>query len=140
MPVNFFIEASNFRLTDRRKIKTWINQVIKQHEQAPGDINYIFADDEYLLKINQQYLKHDYYTDIITFDQSEREGVISGDIYLSVERIKDNAFQQQHDFTSELKRVMVHGILHLIGYDDHTEEEKAEMRKKEEACLSLYQD
>ncbi|MGK7391918.1 MAG: rRNA maturation RNase YbeY [Candidatus Cyclobacteriaceae bacterium M2_1C_046] len=139
MAVNFFIETANFRLTHRTRLKNWIKKVIAEHKYSPGDINYIFADDEYLLKINQQYLNHDYYTDIITFDQSEEENTISGDIYLSVERIRENSFQQKADFVEELKRVMVHGILHLLGYNDQTPEEKEGMRKKEEACISLYQ-
>lgn len=140
MPVNFFVDNIIFQLAEKRKHKNWIKEIIERHNHKAGDINYIFSNDEYLLHINQQYLNHDYYTDIITFDQSEEEGVISGDIYISIERVKENAFQHHHDFQKELNRVMVHGILHLLGFNDHSPEEKKVMREKEEASLSLYPD
>lgn len=138
MPVNFFTEGITFNLKEKRRLKKWIKETVLQQDFSLGDINYIFSDDEYLLKINREYLKHDYYTDIITFDQSDDENIISGDIYLSVERIKDNAFQNNIEFITELRRVMIHGILHLMDYNDQSPEEKKVMRQKEEACLSLY--
>lgn len=138
MPIQFFTEDIPFQLPEKSKVKNWVKEVIKKHHYSVGHLNYIFSTDEYLLKINQNYLQHDYYTDIITFDHSEKKGSISGDIYISVERIKENAFEQSLNFHDELKRVIIHGVLHLLGFNDQTPAEKGEMRKKEEACLSLY--
>ena len=102
-----------------------------------GDVNYIFCSRSYLLELNQGYLQHDFHTDILTFDHSLEPGIISGDLYISVEQVMENAQQYQEPFLQELKRVMVHGVLHLLGYNDQTPEEQKEMRKKEEAYLSL---
>lgn len=140
MAVQFFKEEVEFDISDQRKLKSWIKAIIADHDLKTGEINYIFCNDEYLLQINKEYLSRDYYTDIITFDQSEDEKFVSGDIYISIERVRENATSSIVAFDEELKRVMIHGILHLIGYDDQTAEEKEAMTKKEEACLSLYHD
>ena len=103
-----------------------------------GDLNYIFCSDDYLLEINKQYLDHDYYTDIITFDNSEEEGKIEGDIYVSVDRVKENAIEFGANFETELRRVLIHGLLHLMNYTDTSEELKAQMRAKEDECLLIY--
>ena len=100
-------------------------------------INYIFTSDQYLLDINKQYLNHDYLTDIITFNNSTSNNLLEADIFISIERVKDNAKALQVQFIDELHRVMIHGILHLLGFDDKTEHDKAEMRKKENHYLAL---
>ena len=135
--IAFFSEDISFQIESPETIKHWIRSVIDKENHLPGNINYIFTSDAYLISMNRQYLDHDYFTDIITFDQSTDPLTISGDIYISVERVQENATQYQQSFEQELKRVLVHGVLHLIGYKDHTPEEKSEMRKKEEAYLSL---
>ncbi|MBN2637586.1 MAG: rRNA maturation RNase YbeY [Bacteroidales bacterium] len=116
----------------------WLKNVIKEEFYIEGNVGYVFCEDEYLLSINQQYLQHDTYTDIITFPlMDENSKVLSGEIYISIERIKDNAEKFQVSLRLELARVLVHGILHLCGYDDHTDEEKRQMRSKEDYYLSL---
>jgi rRNA maturation RNase YbeY len=116
--------------------KEWIFKIIALESVHPGDINFIFCQDDYLLKINQQYLTHDFYTDIITFDYCEGN-LISGDIFISVDRVRENAQNMNVSFDQELHRVMAHGILHLIGYKDGTDTDKELMRAKEDSCLSL---
>lgn len=113
----------------------WISDIISNEGYALVELNYIFCTDEYLLDINQQYLQHDYYTDIITFDNSENENEIEGDIFISVERVKENAKDLNLPFLKELKRVMAHGVLHLCGYGDKTPDEIALMRKKEDEAI-----
>jgi probable rRNA maturation factor len=114
----------------------WLFNTIEKEGFSTGDINVIFCDDEYLLGMNQQYLQHDYYTDIITFDYSE-DGLISGDLFISFDRVKDNAASLSIDFDQELKRVMVHGILHLCGYGDKSPEDKEKMTAMENLYLEL---
>lgn len=139
LEIHFFYEScGEFIITEPEKIASWISGIIESNNYTLCFLNYIFCDDEYLHKINLEYLDHDTYTDIITFDNSENELEVEGDIYISIERIKENAELLKTTFGNELHRVLAHGVLHLIGYNDKTEEEKIEMRKKEEACLSLY--
>lgn len=139
MPVRFFQEETDFTPTQKNQLKNWIKTVIEREKASPGEINYIFCSDEYLLRINKEYLNHDYYTDIITFNQSEYDDTVHGDIYISIERVKENFKTTSASFEEELRRVMIHGILHLLGFADHTKAEKKKMREKEDACLSLYQ-
>jgi rRNA maturation RNase YbeY len=101
-------------------------------------LNYIFCSDEYLLEINKQYLDHDYFTDIITFDNSEEDKQLEGDIYISVDRVRDNAATFHTDFDSEMRRVLIHGLLHLVGYEDSSEALKTAMRAKEDEYLRLF--
>ena len=115
---------------------SWLEDVIKTENKKLGEINYIFCDDEYLLKVNQDFLDHDYYTDIITFDYVKGK-TISGDIFVSLPRISDNAKNLVKDFNSEFHRVLAHGILHLMGYKDKTEEEITVMRQKEDFYLNV---
>jgi len=117
--------------------KIWIKNVLEVYKKTAGSIFFLFCSDEALLKINQQFLNHDYYTDVITFNQSSSENVISGEIYISVDRILANAALLKLDFSQELHRVLIHGILHLIGFNDTTERERKEMRKREQISLSL---
>ena len=135
--VHFFNQDISFKLPKSRSTKNWINEVIHLEKKQPGHLNYIFCSDERLLEINQKYLNHETFTDIITFDNSEEEGVIEGDIFISIERVKENALTLQTDFMEEVHRVIIHGILHLAGHTDKSKEEKAIMRKKEDAYLSL---
>ncbi|MDO6491379.1 MULTISPECIES: rRNA maturation RNase YbeY [unclassified Cellulophaga] len=134
--IDFHYETG-FSLKDNTKYIDWINRIIASEEHLVGDINYIFCDDAYLLNINQQYLDHDTYTDIITFDYTDGK-VISSDIYISVERVKENAVDFKVDFDVEMLRVMAHGVLHLAGYKDKSTEEAALMRSKEEEKIKLF--
>lgn len=119
------------------KTTTWLQQLIIHEGKKVGKINYIFLSDDGLLKVNQEYLQHDYYTDVITFDYVKGK-TISGDIFVSLPRISDNANAHSKDFTSELHRVLAHGLLHLCGYKDKTDEEKTEMRSKEDFYLNTF--
>ena len=134
MPIKFFNEDTNFQLKKRIKLKKWINSVIQDEGFVQGDLNFIFTSDKYLLSINKEYLSHNYYTDIVTFNYCE-EPYINGDIFISVDTIKNNSTRFTVTFLEELHRVMIHGILHLIGYDDQSDEEKEAMRQKENYYL-----
>ena len=114
----------------------WIDQVAASYQREVGELTYIFCSDPKILEINNQYLQHDYYTDTITFDYSEG-GVISGDIFVSLDTVKSNSEKFETPYTEELLRVMIHGILHLCGFGDHTDEEEKEMRRMENQALSL---
>ena len=132
--INFFSEDVNFELSHQSNYQKWIEEVIHFHNKIPGNINFIFCSDEHLLTINVEYLNHDYYTDIITFDYTENS-IISGDLFISIDRVKDNANTIGTNFIDELNRVCIHGVLHLLGYKDSTEEEKNTMRSLENDCL-----
>ncbi len=121
----------------KRLISAWIKEVAQLHGKTTGEISYIFCDDEKILEVNRQYLQHDYYTDIITFDDNEGDK-INGDIFISLDTVADNAKEFDVTFENELHRVMIHGILHLCGQDDHSKEERAEMIRKENEALSLF--
>ena len=134
--INFNYEAS-FKLANEDSYKAWISAVCESDGFNLGELNYIFCDDAYLLKINRTYLQHDDYTDIITFDYTIGK-VASGDIYISVERVKENADLFAVSFENELLRVMAHGVLHLMGYKDKSEEHTAQMRAKEEEKIKMF--
>ena len=127
----------DFEFHDQESSKEWLKNVIREEQKYVGDIVYVFTEDEYLHSINLDFLNHDTFTDIITFDTSEDARIISGEIYISVERVADNARTLRKDFQDELSRVLVHGVLHLIGYGDKTPEEKTEMTAKEDYYLNL---
>ena len=127
----------DFKLLNKARIKKWLSEVIVSEEKREGDINYIFCDDYYLLQINQQYLNHDTLTDIISFDYSVGNE-LHGDIFISTERVRENAIDFNVVFEEELKRVMVHGILHYCGYKDKTEEEEFLMRQKENEKTAMF--
>ena len=133
-----FHTETTFKIFPKRKYKAWINALILSKEKKVGNIHYIFCGDEYLLEINKKYLQHDTYTDIITFDYSENE-VLSGDIFISIERVRENAEKYQISFQEELLRVLSHGVLHLIGYRDKTEKEIKEMREEENRAILLFE-
>lgn len=134
--INFHYE-SEFRLTKETKFSDWINRIIISEGFVTGDINYIFCNDEYLLGINQKYLNHDTYTDIITFDYRTGK-LLNSDIYISEERVSDNAVEFKVDFSEELLRVMAHGILHLCDYKDKSVNDSVLMREKEEEKIKLF--
>ena len=127
----------DFEITDEQVYSDWISNIISSENKTEGEINYIFCDDDYLLEINQQYLNHDTLTDIISFDYS-LGNEINGDIYISIERVKDNAIDFNVSFEDELKRVLAHGILHYCGYKDKTESDEQLMRSKEDEKIKLF--
>ena len=137
MAISFSTENIDFELEDKTKVKKWISEVVKAQGKKVGQIGYLFCDDVYLIEANRTYLNHDTYTDIITFDYVVGD-IISGDIMISVERVKENATKFSTSFEQELHRVIIHGVLHLLGQKDKLESEAAEMRKKEEAALFLW--
>ncbi len=122
---------------DTTTTKAWIQEVIQAERCKLSLLNFIFCDDAYLLEINQAYLQHDTFTDIITFDNSEDGLELEGDIFVSVERVRENAQHLQEDYSTELYRVIIHGVLHLIGYADKTSTEQQEMRDKENIYLEM---
>lgn len=138
--IQFFYEDTDFVLHQADKITSWIAHTIQEEGYQLESISYIFCSDEYLHKVNVEYLDHDYYTDIITFDNSDQvEDIVEADIFISIDRVEDNAQEQETQFLHELRRVIIHGVLHLVGYNDKGEDEKQLMREKENAYLSLPQ-
>lgn len=135
--VCFFFEHKKFNLEKRGELKVFIESLFKREKKTLSSINYIFCSDKKLLEINRKFLNHDCYTDIITFDLSESDST-QAEIYISVDRVKDNTKSLGISFKSELHRVIFHGALHLCGYKDKTKDQKAEMRVKEEYFLSQY--
>lgn len=152
--INFQTENIKFTLKNKTLLKTWIKSIIDKKKQKTGEITFVFCSDDYLLNINKQYLHHDTYTDIVTFDYSTDNPVkvsklgnfkkkekasrtISGDIFISIDRIKENAEKYSKSFGNELNRVIIHGILHLLGYTDKTKTTKEEMTEQENSCLNI---
>jgi len=129
-----FNYETGFILEDETSLKNWINAVASEQEFEVGEINYIFCDDAYLHKLNVEFLDHDTLTDIISFDNSLGK-LLNGDIFISVERVKDNADDFKVSFQEELHRVMIHGILHYMGYKDKSEDEKKVMREQENLAI-----
>ncbi|SHI86692.1 rRNA maturation RNase YbeY [Flavobacterium haoranii] len=132
-----FNYETDFKLENEDLISNWIEQVVISENKSLGEVNYIFCDDEYLHKINVEYLDHDTLTDIISFDYSEGN-LVQGDIFVSIERVADNANDFNTEFTEELRRVLVHGILHYCGYKDKSVSEEAIMRAKEDEKLLMF--
>ena len=137
MAIRFYNEDVRYKLLNKQLLKSWLKQTaLNNGNKLIGDLTYIFCSDEHLLSINQEYLKHDYYTDIITFDLSEDEGILEGEMYISIDRVKDNAASiSKTSFEQELYRVMVHGLLHLTGLGDKSEAEIIEMRNTEDLAI-----
>ena len=131
-------EDVTFTPKDKLALRKWISNAILFEKKEVGDINYIYCSDEYLLELNRSSLDHDYYTDIITFDYVE-ENLISGDLFISIDRVKENASDNNVSFEDELHRVMIHGVMHLCGYGDKTEKEEKIMRGKEDYYLKTRQ-
>lgn len=133
--ITFQPQGITFTLKHKQAIRLWLAAIINKKGYSTGPLNYIFVSDDGLLDINKQYLNHDYYTDIITFDYTENKRV-SGDIFISVDRVADNAKKFNTTFDNELHRVMVHGVLHLLGHKDKSKADQEAMRKAEDAALS----
>ena len=141
--ITYHSENISFNLKGKREINNWIKSVVsdlqfslKMSNYKVGDINIVFCNDTYLLEINQKYLNHNYFTDIITFDYSEN-GIISGDLFISVDTVKENSLKFKVSFDEEIKRVIIHGVLHLLGYKDKTKSEKLKMKDAENMALSM---
>ena len=134
--ISYFFEDTGFIFKGKTLNNKWLKLVAESEIRRIGQINIIFCSDNYILDVNQRYLQHDYFTDIITFDYCEGDR-LSGDLFISVDTVRENSIEYGTDFNDELNRVMVHGVLHLIGYDDHSDEDVAQMRKKEDYYLSL---
>ena len=134
--VSYFKEDTKFDFKEKRLTNRWLKLVAESEIRRLGDLSIIFCSDNYILDVNMKYLQHDYFTDIITFDYCEGD-TVSGDLFISVDSVRENALFYGTEFKDELNRVIVHGVLHLIGYDDHTEEDIQEMRAKENYYLSL---
>ena len=134
--ISYYFEDTDFLFKGKTITNKWLRLVVESEIRRIGQISIIFCSDNYILDVNQQYLQHDYFTDIITFDYCEGDR-LSGDLFIRVDTVRENAIEYGTDFKDELNRVIVHGILHLIGYDDHEEEDIAQMRAKENYYLSL---
>jgi probable rRNA maturation factor len=136
-PIHFyFLKPATLR--DRRRLKAFILQVFRKHRQKLGSLNVIFCSDDYLIDINRQHLNHDYYTDIITFNLADAPNPIEGEIYISIDRVRDNSVQAGTSFSNELHRVIFHGVLHLCGFKDKSARDKAEMTRQENLLLANY--
>ena len=133
----FHTEDISFALDSEKKTSTWLVNIINRHNKKLGELNYIFCSDDYLLKMNQEHLNHDYFTDIITFDYCHND-VISGDLFISVDRTKENAKTFGKTESNEVNRVIAHGLLHLLGFSDKTAEDIVEMRSMEEEALNMW--
>ncbi|WP_019988755.1 rRNA maturation RNase YbeY [Rudanella lutea] len=138
--IRFFNEDTPYKLPQKQATRQWLKQQAEAEGFRIGDLNYIFCSDEHVLQVNRDYLDHDYYTDIITFDQSEEEDLLEGDIFISVDRVVDNAAQLGVAPIQEMRRVLAHGLLHLCGFGDKTPEEEQAMRAKENEWLAVWKD
>lgn len=134
--VSYFTQDTGFKFTGKLVNNRWLKIMAESESRKLGNINIIFCSDPYILDINKKYLKHNYYTDIITFDYCEGQ-VLFGDLFISVDTVRANADFYKTDFSEELNRVIIHGVLHLAGYDDQTDEQKAQMRSKEDYYLKI---
>ena len=138
--LSFFVEDLEFSLPlAESQLTRWLSALAAQHNHSLGALNYIFCSDEYLHGINVEYLDHDTYTDIITFDGSEEEGLLEGDIFISIERVQENASSFGVEFQQEWLRVMAHGLLHLCGFGDKSDQEAKTMREEEDKAIALFQ-
>ncbi len=136
MPLLFHFEEVPDPGINQQLVSAWIETIVKEHNRNIGDINYVFCSAAYLHNLNKEHLNHDYETDIITFELSDDQGNIDADIFISVGNVKENASSLEVDFSDELNRVMIHGILHLLGFGDKTESEKSAIREMEDRCLA----
>ena len=134
----FFFQETKMVLTERKRLKSFIDKLFKKNQKRLEQLTYVFCSDKYLLEINQKFLKHNYYTDILTFDLSSSQKAVEGEIYISVDRVRENARTQGTTIKEEFHRVIFHGALHLCGFKDKTEKEKSRMTAEEDKCLHLY--
>jgi len=135
--ISFHNEGVNTKTPSKRLLKAWIKEFVSNHDKIVGELAFVFCSDEKILEVNQNFLQHDYYTDIITFDYCEGD-FVSGDIFISVERVQENATAHQVEYNNELLRVIAHGVLHLIGFQDKDTKEKVKMIRNEDLCISLF--
>jgi len=135
--ISFHNEGVHTKTPSKRLLKAWIKEFVANHGKKVGELAFVFCSDEKILEVNQNFLEHDYYTDVITFDYCEGE-IVSGDIFISVERVQENAVSHGVDYNTELLRVLAHGVLHLIGFQDKKEKKKIEMTRNEDLCMSLF--
>lgn len=140
MPAKFYEQDVRSSLKDKRKLSAYLDSLVARHrkEVKKTQLTYIFCTDDYLLEMNQQFLNHDTLTDIITFDMSEQPDILQGEIYISIDRVRENAAKFQVAYLSELHRVVFHGALHLCGFKDKKEADQKEMRRQEDICLKAY--
>lgn len=138
MDVQFFYQDTKFPFTNRTQLKRFLERIFRYHKHKAGSLTYVFCTDEYLLDVNRRFLNHDYYTDIITFNLATPGQPVEGEIYISIDRVKDNARREGVPFKNELHRVIFHGVLHLCGYKDKTALEEKEMRAAEDLWLKKY--
>jgi probable rRNA maturation factor len=138
MAVQFFFLETTITLKERNKLKAFIGEVFKKEKKTLGELNYIFCSDKHLLSINKEFLQHDFYTDILTFDLSETKNRVDGEVYISLDRVRDNAVVFMSSLNKEFHRVIFHGALHLCGYKDKSPKEEAAMRAAENKYLDLY--
>jgi probable rRNA maturation factor len=136
--IRFHIQHKNFSLQNRTNLKIFLSELFQKESIPLGSLSYIFCTDEFLLQLNKKYLKHNYYTDVISFDLTNKKGPLAGEIYISIDRVKDNAGLLKQTYYKELHRVIFHGALHLCGFNDKSVIEKLIMRKKEDKYISLY--
>ncbi len=138
--IKFNYSIEGFRVKDAKQHKLWLNAVAELHGETIAELDYVFMDDEALLEMNKEYLNHDYYTDIITFDLRDSQGMgpVEGNIFISVDRVRENAESHSVAFKTELQRVMAHGLLHLLGFKDKTDNEQLKMREAEDKAISLF--
>ena len=137
MPINYQSQDIKFVLKEKRKVSKWINDVIKLHQKKLGNVSYIFCSNQYILELNQQYLNHNYLTDIITFDYCS-DNKVEGDIFISIDTVLDNSHRFKTNFNDELLRVRIHGVLHLVGFSDKTAKQQKQMRVLEDEALSIF--
>lgn len=135
--IYFYNEDIDLPVIDTTKYIDWIERIIYFHGKSTGEVSFIFCSDQYLLQINRKYLNHDYFTDIITFNYNS-DNELSGDIFISIDTVRENANEYKVSFSDELRRVIIHGILHLVGFDDKTKVEKQIMRQKEEEAMNMF--
>ncbi len=135
--ISFHNEGVNTKTPSKRLLKAWIKEFVSNHGKKVGELAFVFCSDEKILEVNRNFLQHDYYTDIITFDYCENE-IVSGDIFISVERVSENAIFHKVEYKHELLRVLAHGVLHLIGFQDKSPKKKKEMTLNEDLCIQLF--
>ena len=135
--ISFHSEGVDTKTPPKRLLKAWIKEFVSNHGKKVGELAFVFCSDEKILEVNQNFLQHDYYTDIITFDYCEGE-IVSGDIFISVERVAENATSHNIEYNTELIRVLAHGVLHLIGFQDKSPKKKKEMTENEDLYISLF--
>jgi probable rRNA maturation factor len=139
LKINVFYDGIKYRLTSKKRIIDLMEKVIREEKKLLDDLNYVFTDDKSILSINKEFLKNNYYTDVIAFSYEENKR-INGEIYISIGTVRKNAYNYKVSFNDEILRVMIHGTLHMCGYDDKTERERAIMRKKEDFWIEKYKE